>query len=1013
MPPPEEAVAASGDPDDSGAIATSVEESPVRQLKVATYFVNRTKTVCAIFLALPIVAIALIIVTNIFDIDSPSGAAYFVRNDVRTRLDDARRAARDEFPYVPETVAVQSLTRADAMQPIVREDVVQNEELSWFTIFILLRGRNDETGRLGTLENFQDVSNLFSPENFAILKRAEDIILEHPEYKSFCLRDPNQLDCDGRLAQCALPDSFLNHPDLYGKLREDQVCGRRPGSEPVSKQSFDRFSNKLFSTESLENGLLLTFFSHNISSNNRAAWTMQTSIRIGSPFPGFKTVDDREAEQEELYNDWATGLKEQVDDISTSETDVYTISDYIGNNLFDGVVGRDLSFSIVAIVLVFITIWYHTTSLFLAFVAMLQIILSFPLAYVIYHFIFRQFYFSALQVLTIFLVLGIGADDVFVFTDAWKQASVVLGSDVDLITRMSWTYRRAVKAMTVTSFTTAAAFFVTASSPITPISTLGVWAGTLILLQFFLVITVYPCAVVMWHRFWRQRLFVRFFRKVEPDMVEQEARTPLWHRLIPKRWRPEVKPNAGDDYRLIERFFHGKWFRFVTAARFVLILLGAAAVAVSIWLATELKPPETEEDFLPASHPVNVAFDTLTDGFPRGDEFLQLRVRVTWGISDINRDGTSRFNVDENGKAVYDNGFDLTSAAAQEHILKACEFFEDESKNLLFSKNEAIESSRCWIRSYKAWRLEEGKEDFESFKSEEDLVKELVEFGTKTYSNGTRPYLHFLEGQDIAFNENKTRLVFTEIRFVSDIESQVPYRIMWPVYTKWQDELEELNNDAPDGVSRAIATGGYSWMWQITQRALVRSMFMGIGVMLVVALVTLTVATMNWAIAILATISIGGIVAMLLGMIRLYGWDLGITESIGVVISIGYSFDGAAHIATAYIESKSRKRGERTRDALTDLGISILFGAISTLCAGIMLFPAIIVFFVKFAGLIVTTILLSMVWSLTLFPALLVTVGPEDDFGSIFSLFQCFTGQRNKQAAVKDEENWGVQEDSN
>lgn len=134
MPPPEPA-AISGDPDGSSTRPTTEEESRVHQLKIAQYFVNRTKTICAIFLALPIVAIAIIFVTGVFDIDSPSGADYFVRNDLRTRLYDARRAAKDEFPY--------NLAKDRA---ITKSDDVQNEELGWFKIVILLRGRNATTG---------------------------------------------------------------------------------------------------------------------------------------------------------------------------------------------------------------------------------------------------------------------------------------------------------------------------------------------------------------------------------------------------------------------------------------------------------------------------------------------------------------------------------------------------------------------------------------------------------------------------------------------------------------------------------------------------------------------------------------------------------------------------------------------------------------------------------------------------------------------------------------------------
>lgn len=90
-----------------------------------------------------------------------------------------------------------------------------------------------------------------------------------------------------------------------------------------------------------------------------------------------------------------------------------------------------------------------------------------------------------------------------------------------------------------------------------------------------------------------------------------------------------------------------------------------------------------------------------------------------------------------------------------------------------------------------------------------------------------------------------------------------------------------------------------------------------------------------------------------------------------------------AHVCTAYVESKSKTRFDRTRDALTDLGISILAGGISTLVAGSFLFFAVIIIFVKFGGFIVSTVILSFLWSLLFFPAILQTIGPVEKVGSL------------------------------
>lgn len=102
------------------------------------------------------------------------------------------------------------------------------------------------------------------------------------------------------------------------------------------------------------------------------------------------------------------------------------------------------------------------------------------------------------------------------------------------------------------------------------------------------------------------------------------------------------------------------------------------------------------------------------------------------------------------------------------------------------------------------------------------------------------------------------------------------------------------------------------------------------------------------------------------------------------MIQVGFSFDYVAHLANAYTESdKGVSRVERTRSALTELGISVLAGAISTLGAASMLFFAIVVFFTKIGVLIVATIALALIWSLGFFPAFLHAFGPTKNMGEL------------------------------
>ena len=158
----------------------------------------------------------------------------------------------------------------------------------------------------------------------------------------------------------------------------------------------------------------------------------------------------------------------------------------------------DMFFIIVALSFVYGYFCYHLKSKFLAAVGISIIFLSFPLSAVLVQGLGRVSYFGTLQVVAIFLVIGIAADDIFVFIDAWKQSKFV-GKEViqgDAKKRMAYSFRRGVRAMTVTSSTTAVAFFSNAFSPIMPIRSFGIFTGVLIPINFFLVVMIMPPAVI-------------------------------------------------------------------------------------------------------------------------------------------------------------------------------------------------------------------------------------------------------------------------------------------------------------------------------------------------------------------------------------------------------------------------------------------------------------------------------------------------------------------------------------
>ena len=127
----------------------------------------------------------------------------------------------------------------------------------------------------------------------------------------------------------------------------------------------------------------------------------------------------------------------------------------------------------------FVVIWLriNTESWFLAAVGFFEIFFSIPVAWFIFTVVFRIKYFAALNSLALFIVAAIGADDIFIFMDAYKQSRSHPEVLVDLETRMSWVYRRTGTAMAITSATTCAAFLCTLITPLTSLQSFGIFAA--------------------------------------------------------------------------------------------------------------------------------------------------------------------------------------------------------------------------------------------------------------------------------------------------------------------------------------------------------------------------------------------------------------------------------------------------------------------------------------------------------------------------------------------------------
>lgn len=86
---------------------------------------------------------------------------------------------------------------------------------------------------------------------------------------------------------------------------------------------------------------------------------------------------------------------------------------------------NDMAFAVFSVMFVIFYFIFHLESCFLAMVSILLIGFSFSMSAIIYQGMLRITYMSNLHYLIVFIVLGIAADDIFVFIDAWRQSECI------------------------------------------------------------------------------------------------------------------------------------------------------------------------------------------------------------------------------------------------------------------------------------------------------------------------------------------------------------------------------------------------------------------------------------------------------------------------------------------------------------------------------------------------------------------------------------------------------------
>lgn len=627
----------------------------------------------------------------------------------------------------------------------------------------------------------------------------------------------------------------------------------------------------------------------------------------------------------------------------------------------------DLTLGAISLLLIFVIILLNTTSLLLTLAGLFEIMVSIPLAMFLWM-LCGQRTVSIFELLGLFLILCIGADDIFVFTDTWKESAVmppaISGS---IASRFTWTYNRAAGAMLTTTATTAFCLLLNATAPFPAFRTFGIFNAFIVICDYVMVITWYAATTV--------------------------GLTQLTAKVCPPGSNFEFScccPGKGGEQQKKERkitaLFRDKLAPITYKLRWPLILSSAALIIGGI-VATTTLFADGEPQPWTDGHQYQSLLDIQAQKFGDPDE-PKLTTTLIYGLQDRSVEFPTSVDLFQQMRDGWDDKFTLKFKSddtgygpkMQEKMVKDCEVLR--AKDALVTGKEAY----CLLNDLKAYDPANFPYDdqakliaaLETFKDSQKYAQLAVDYNNyRTLTNyvvGTKP-----GGMALWHSFNAT--------IPTDVE--ISTTAIQPYYDEWRDAVDKQVDQDVVLTQKEIlfvAMAGFG--------GIQRTAVLNIVIALVCSYFVLVLVTRNALVPVLAVISIGATVSWVLAATFSLGFKFDLYTGILIVMIVGMAVDYAVHFTHFYNEAEGT-RYDKAQGALHGVGVSVVGGAVTTAGAAIpLIFAPNFQFFHQAGVFIFCVAFFGLIFSFFLLIPLLMVCGPEGETGDVIAIYRKLRGTK-------------------
>ena len=531
---------------------------------------------------------------------------------------------------------------------------------------------------------------------------------------------------------------------------------------------------------------------------------------------------------------------------------------------------------------------------------------------------------QAINVVVIFLMIGIGMDGIFLLLSSWTRSEQ---TSRDLVTRMSVTYSDAAVSLTITQLTNILSFLVGAAVPGFPcVQIFCVYAACGLCFSYMWTITMFGACLAISGHLEHSNRHSLLFTKVKPKSLAQDS-SWLYRLLFVGGIDTSDPTNTQDnkDEKMMAFFKHvvAPTLNYKPFKAFIILCFLCYLAVSGLGIYNLREGLQLSNLAMEDSH--------VVPHFQANEMFRDLTYRIQVVLPDV---------LDYHNQTVQKELLGLVKT------LEESEYISNQSSVKQFWLAEFLSVARINFILFNITTKEQFMSNLQLFLEESKNFTLSTDVILTEDASEVRASRLFLQTDRIQDSQAEQRMLLD----LRKVVAKLPFRVILfnPLFFIF-DQFAEVFNQTLLCVCLCV------------------------GIMSVVILIFIpSKVCVIWVIFSVVSVEVG-----VLGMMSFWKINLDVISMIVLIMGIGFSVDFSAHISYHYLSAEEELGPEeRLAHCLFALGPPILQGALTTMLSVLPLVrhPSYVI--ITFSKMIFLVILLGLLHALLLLPVLLTLFGP-------------------------------------